>query len=140
MNQPAESPVVPPFRTFLWASVLLSLFGWGGLAVLIATTLPTLGPRWLFFFLLLTGLSGTALPLAYFINLRFPTHPPADGSAILREAMFIGIYGCLTLWLQQGRVLTMPLALILALGFFLIEFLIRVREVSRWKPRETADE
>jgi len=139
MNQP-EAPSIPPFRTFLWASVLLGLFGWGGLAVLVATTLPTLGPRWLFFFLLLTGLSGTALPVTYFINLRFPSNPPADGAAILREAMFIGIYGCLAFWLQQGRVLTMPLALILALGFFLVEFLIRIREVSRWKPKETADE
>jgi hypothetical protein len=139
MNQ-SEAPTIPPFRTFLWAGVLLSLFGWGGLAVLVATTLPTLGPRWLFFFLLLTAISGTALPVTYFVNLRFPSNPPADGGAILREAMFIGIYGCLAFWLQQGRVLTMPLALILALGFFLVEFLIRIREVSRWKPKETPDE
>jgi hypothetical protein len=139
MNPPDEASAIPPFRTFLWASVLLILFGWGGLAVLVATTLPTLGPRWLFFFLLLTGLSGLALPIAYYFNLRFPTKPPADGTAILREAMFVGIYGCLVFWLQQGRVLTLPLALILALGFFLIEFLIRIREVSHWKPRETVD-
>ena len=107
--------------------------------MLVATTLPTLGPRWLFFFLLLTGLSGTALPVAYFVNVRFPTQPPADGSAVLREGMLIGVYGCLAFWLQQGRVLTAPLALILALGFFLVEFLIRVREVSKWKPKESAD-
>jgi hypothetical protein len=120
--------------------VLLSLFGWGGLAVLVATTLPTLGPRWLFFFLLLTGVSGTALPAAYFINLRFPTHPPASSSSVLREAMLVGIFGCLIAWLMQGRVLTVPLAFILALGFFLIEFLIRIREVSQWKPKETVDD
>lgn len=140
MSQSSEMPSTPPFRVFLWASILLSLFGWGGLAVLFATTLPTLGPRWLFFFLLLTGLSGIALPVAYFINVRFATTPPADGSAILREAMLVGIYGCLIAWLQQGRVLTTPLAIILGLGFFLVEFLLRVREVSLWRPSEPGDE
>lgn len=140
MIQSVDTPIYPSFRSFLWASVLLSLFGWGGLAVLVATTLPTLGPRWLFFFLLLTGVSGTALPVAYFINLRFPTHPPASSSSVLREAMLVGIYGCLIAWLMQGRVLTAPLVFILALGFFLIEFLIRIREVSQWKPKETVDD
>ena len=140
MSQSADIPTYPSFRSFLWASILLSLFGWGGLAVLVATTLPTLGPRWLFFFLLLTGVSGTALPIAYFINLRFPTRPPASSSSVLREAMLVGIYGCLVAWLMQGRVLTAPLALILALGFFLIEFLIRIREVSQWKPKEPVDD
>jgi hypothetical protein len=84
--------------------------------------------------------SGTALPAAYFINLRFPTRPPASSSSVLREAMLVGIYGCLIAWLMQGRVLTAPLVFILALGFFLIEFLIRIREVSQWKPKETVDD
>lgn len=119
---------------------MLSLFGLGGLAVLIATTLPTHGPRWLFFFLLLSALSGLALPVAYFLNLRFQTTPPADGSSVLREAMLVGIYGCIIAWLQLGRVLTTPLAIILGLGFFLIEFLLRVREISLWKPKESVDE
>jgi hypothetical protein len=140
MDQPTETPKFPPFRTFLWASVLLSLFGWGGLAILIATTLPTLGPRWLFFFLLLTGLSGIAIPVTYLINLRFATIPPADGSVVLREAMWVGIYGCLVAWLQQGRVLTTILAVIIALGFLLVEVLIRLRELSQWKPKGPADE
>jgi hypothetical protein len=140
MSQSVENPVFPPFRSFLWSSILLSLFGWGGLAVLVATTLPTLGPRWLFFFLLLSGLSGTTLPVAYYLNLRFPSTPPADGGSILREAMLVGIYGCLVIWLQQGRVLTAPLGVVLALGFFLIEFFIRIRLVSLWRPKGPADE
>ncbi len=140
MSQSGEFPAYPSFRSFFWSSLLLSLFGWGGLAVLVATTLPTLGPRWLFFFLLLTGVSGTALPVAYFINLRFRTQPPASSNAVLREAMLFGIYACLVAWLLQGHVLTAPLAIILALGFFLVEFLIRVREVSQWKPKDAVDE
>lgn len=140
MNQTAEKPKFPPFRTYLTASMLLLLFGWGGLAVLVATTLPTLGPRWLFFFLLMTAITGTTLPVTYFINRRFMSKPPADGSVILREAMLVGVYGCLLAWLQQGRVLTAALCLVLALGFILVEVLIRVRELSLWKPNGEQNE
>ncbi len=37
-------------------------------------------------------------------------------------------------WLQLGRVLTLPLILLLAFGLTLTEFLIRLREKSRWQP------
>jgi hypothetical protein len=140
MDNKAETTPIPPFRTFLWIFILLSLFGWGGLAILIATTKPDLGPRWLFYFLLMAGVTGVAVPLTYFINLRFPTNPPASGNVILREAMWIGVYASIIAWLQQGGVLTTALVLILALGFFFIEGLIRVRDLSLWKPKGPADE
>jgi hypothetical protein len=132
-NEPAK---YPPFRNFLWASLLLALLGWGGLAVLVVLTLPTLGPRWLFYFLLVSALSGTALPVTYFLNLRFLSEPPADGTVISRQAIWIGIYGSLLAWLMRGRVLTLALCVVLALGFMLVEALIRVRELSLWTPRE----
>ncbi|MBI4927055.1 MAG: hypothetical protein HY835_04770 [Anaerolineae bacterium] len=140
MTQTSETQHLPPFRPFLWTGVLLSLFGWGGLAILFAVTLPTLGPRWMFFFLFLIGLSGTSLPLMYYLNLRFPTMPPAEAGDMLREALFVGLYGCIVAWLLLGRVLTAPLAVILASGFFLVEFLIRVRQISQWKPKGPVDE
>ena len=44
-------------------------------------------------------------------------------------------YISLTLaWLQIGRMLTLPLAVLLALGFLIIEYLLRLRERSQWKP------
>jgi hypothetical protein len=138
MNEPTSSSQsirFPAFRTFLWASILLFLFGWGGLAILVSTTLPILGPRWLFFFLFMSGLTGAALPVTYFFNRRFISIPPADGSIILRQAMWFGIYGCIIAWLQQGRVLNGVLAIMLALGFAIVELLLRVRELSLWKPK-----
>jgi hypothetical protein len=37
-------------------------------------------------------------------------------------------------WLQIGRVLTPSLAFLLAVGFVLIEWLLRLREKSQWNP------
>jgi hypothetical protein len=132
--------MLPSFRTFFWASVLLCLFGFGGLAILVVVTLPTMGPRWLFYFFLLCGISGLALPLTFFVNRRFMTKPPADGGVIVREAIWIGIFVCIMIWLQFGGILNPVLALSLALGFIIVEFLLRVREQSLWKPKDTPDE
>ena len=124
----------PSVRSTLPAAVLLALVGWAGLTYLFITTLPTLGPRWLFFFFSVLAISGISLPVAAFLNRRFPTQPPATQNAILREATLVGIYFATLAWLQLGRVLTMPLILMLAIGLVVIEFLIRLREKSRWEP------
>jgi hypothetical protein len=134
------SQKIPSFWAFLWISLVLCLIGWGGLVVLIMLTLPTLAPRWLFFFLATLALSGTALPVVYFLNRRFPSDPPVDSSVVLREAMWFGVYGSLLAWLQIGRVLTSGLALILAVGLMLVEFLLRLGEGSAWKPARAQPE
>ena len=121
-------------RTFLPLSVILSFIGWGGLLMVIQSTLPTLGPRWLFFFLGVLALTGPALPIVYFLNLRFPSDPPVQEMVILRQALWVGVFGSTVAWLQLGRVLTTGLALILAGVFVLIEFLLRLFERSRWNP------
>ena len=125
----------PLFGSFLWISLVLCVIGWGGLIVIdVSLTLPTLAPRWLFFFLLTLAFSGIALPVTYFLNRRFPTDPPVDSSVVLREAMWFGVYGSLLAWLQMGRVLTSGLALVLAVGLVLVEFLLRLSERSQWCP------
>ncbi len=123
-------------RTFLPLSIVLTIIGWGGLLILIDSTLPTLGPRWLFFFLGVLALSGPALPIVYFLNLRFPSDPPVQEMVILRQALWVGVFGSTIAWLQLGRILTMGLALILAGVFVLIEFLLRLFERSRWNPNK----
>lgn len=125
---------LPSFWLILWISLILCLIGWGGLVLLIFTTLPTLAPRWMFFFLLTLALSGIALPVTYFLNRRFPTHPPVESGVVLREAMWVGAYGSLLAWLQMGRVLTSGLVMVLALGMLLVEFLLRLSERSQWSP------
>lgn len=131
---------LPPFWTFLFVSLVLALVGWGGLAMLIVVAQPTLAPRWLFFFLFMLALTGTALPVTYFLNRRFPTTPPVDGSVVLREAMWVGVYGSLLAWLQLGRVLTTGLIFVLAMGLLLVEFLLRISERSQWSPTQAAEE
>lgn len=117
---------------------MLGVIGWGGLILLVFMTLPTLGPRWLFFFLATLAVSGTALPVVYFFNRRFPSNPPVDGGVVLREGMWVGVYASLLAWLQMGRVLTSGLALVLALGLVVIEFLLRMGERSQWSPGQQA--
>ena len=121
-------------RTFLPLAVVLTLIGWVGIWIVISGTLPTLGPRWLFFFLGVIALTGPALPITYYLNQRFPSNPPVDGMVIVRQALWVGVFGSTLTWLQLGRVLTPALALILAGVFVLIEFLLRLFERSRWNP------
>jgi len=121
-------------RTFLPLSIVLTITGWGGLFFVVRNTVPTLGPRWLFFFVGVLALTGPALPLVYFLNKRFPSDPPVEDIVILRQSLWVGVFGSTVAWLQLGRVLTPGLALILAGVFVLIEYLLRLFERSRWNP------
>jgi hypothetical protein len=121
-------------RNFMPAAIILALIGWGGLYALINFTYPTVGPRWLFFFLGVLAITGTALPIVAFLNQRFQTDPPVSPGVIIREAIWFGIYFPTLAWLQLGRVLTPALVLLLAVGFFAIELLLRIRERSQWNP------
>lgn len=124
----------PPVRNFIPAAIILALIGWGGLYALMNFTYPTVGPRWLFFFLGVLAVTGTTLPVVAFLNQRFPTSPPVSPGVIIREAIWFGIYFPTLAWLQLGRVLTPALVLLLAVGLFAIEILLRMRERSQWNP------
>jgi hypothetical protein len=126
----------PPVRFFIPASIFLIIIGWGGLAFLVLNTLPTVAPRWLFFFLLVLALAGTILPVVAFLNRRFPSLPPATPAVIVRQATWVGLFGATLAWLQMGRVLTMPMVLLLLIGLGLIEFLIRISERSQYRPQQ----
>jgi len=129
-----ETTSSQPVRSFIPATIILCLLGWGGLFYLVFFTVPTVGPRWLFFFLSVLALTGTVLPVVAFLNLRFPSSPPPTAGVVLRQAIWVGIYIPTLAWLQISRVLSLALALLLALGFVLIEWLLRLREKSQWKP------
>jgi hypothetical protein len=130
----------PPFRDYLVQSLLLMLFGWGGLALLLNLTLPTVLPRLAFFILAVMALTGTALPITYFFNRRFPSDPPAAPNVIVRQALWVGIYGATLAWLQLGRLVSLWVWMGLAGGVIAAEYLIRLREKARWKPPEPADD
>ena len=129
-----EKPNSPTTASFFPAAILLVMLGWGGLFVLVNATLPSIGPRWLMFFLLFAAVTGTALPIVAFLNRRFPSVPPVSRAIVLRQAIWFGLFATTLAWLQLGRVLTSSVALLLAVGLLLIEVLLRLRERSQWKP------
>ena len=122
------------FQPFLPTTLLMLVIGWGGLIWTILFTLPTVWQRWGFFVFLIIALTAIALPIAYYMNLRFPSTPPANPSVILRQALWFGIYGSTLAWLQLGSIVTSWTFFGLALGILVIESLIRLFERTRWHP------
>jgi hypothetical protein len=127
------------FHRILIAGAVLAVIGWGGLGLLLTTTLPTLGPKWLLFFLIVLAMSGTSLPVVYLLNRRFSKRWPVPVKVMARQATWFGVYGSLVAWLQIGRVLDANRALFIAAGLAGIEWMIRTYERSRWEPEEPKD-
>ncbi len=128
-----KSNLSPRVANFLPAALFLMIIGWGGLLLLVTSTLPTVGPRWLFYFLIVLAITGTALPITAFLNRRFPSTPPPTYFVVVRQAIWFAVYISTLFWLQIGRVLNPALAILLAIGLGLIEFLLRLSERSQWK-------
>lgn len=127
-------PRSPSVLSVLPASLFLILVGWGGLAIVIAMFPPLVWPRWVFFFCLVLALTGTAMPFTAFLNRRFPSSPPADAGVVVRQALWVGLYFSVLAWLQIPRLLTAAMAVLLAAGLILVEWLLRLREMSLWRP------
>ncbi|MCZ7552022.1 MAG: hypothetical protein B6D39_07365 [Anaerolineae bacterium UTCFX2] len=121
-------------RAFLPAAALLILLGWTGLFAITNFSEPSGGTRWAFFFFAVLGLTGLALPAVAFLNKRFPSNPPPTHAVILRQAVWVGIYLPTLAWLRIGRVLNVSIAILIIAGLILIEWLLRLRERSQWKP------
>ena len=134
-----DSQNPPPMRAFLLTTILLMIFGWGGLYAILANTTPNGGTRWALFFAGVLAVTGAILPVVAFLNKRFPSLPPPTTTVVVRQALWAGIYVATLGWLQIGRVLTPALALLLLAGLTMIEWLLRLRERALWKPeREQA--
>jgi len=131
-----DKKLSPPVRTFMPAAFILMVIGWGGLYALLNFTTPNGGTRWLFFFAGVLAFTGTSLPAIAFLNRRFPSTPSPTPIVIVRQSIWIGIYLPTLAWLRIGRILTPSLALLIAIGLILIEWLLRLRERSQWKPEE----
>jgi hypothetical protein len=140
MKTTPESQPQLPFRRFLLPTLLMTIGGWGGLVLITNYAFPTLWPRWGFFALIVVALTGTALPVSYFINRTFSNS--LRPGTILREALWVGVYGATLAWLQLGRILNFSLGLWLAVGIIIIEYIIRwsdVSPISTARPDPTPD-
>ena len=136
-SQPSENiPTTsrpPDHMGALIASVLMAVVGWGGLAQLILTTRPRIGGEmWLLFALLQIAVTGTAIPIVRYFNVRFtPIHvevPPAG--VIVRQSVWVGLIVVTYAWLLIPRALSVPIAFFMIIVFIVIEIFIRSRELA----------
>jgi hypothetical protein len=130
----------PTFKPFGAPALALTLIGWGGLYLVITQTLPYVWSRWGFFVLILMGLTGAALPIVYFLHKRFPGEPPVESNIIVRQALWVGVYGATLVWLQLGRLVTLFVILGLAGGLIAAEYFIRIREKANRRPAVISDD
>ena len=121
------------YRSLIIAAIIMAVVGWMGLFILLFTTLPTVGPRWLFFFLSTLAITGTALPFVWLLHRRFSNNGYAPSSTLLREALLFTLYVEVLIWLQINRSLSLSLAILFALSLIGIEYLLRILERSRWR-------
>jgi hypothetical protein len=88
----------------------------------------------MFFISAVITVSGSTLPLVAYLNRIIKPFGPATYEMIVREATLLGIYSGILLWLNKGQVLTLGLAIILGVGFILVELTLRLRNRSEWHP------
>jgi len=118
------------------AGAILAVGGWSGLLWVVLNTLPTVPNRWSFYALLFAALAGTALPFIRLLHRRFSREgglhiPPG---VMVRQALWVGLFGTVCAWLRIPRLLSPPLAVGMAFAFIAIEFLLRLRERTQWRP------
>ena len=141
MSPKAAPANKPPFPASLFLmAALFALLGWAGVAGVVFLTLPFLGPRWLFFFTLFIALTGTALPVVWYLNRRFTADRFPSEGVLVREAIEAASLGVFLVWLQAGRMFTAFLGWIFFAAFLAVELLLRVYEHSRWTPAAPAGE
>lgn len=118
------------FRPFLISTIFLIIVGWGGLALLLNFTMPTLWPRWTLFALIVLAGTGTTLPIFFlFNNTLFPGRPNLP-EVIVREAIGVGFYFALLTWLSIGGALNFPISVWLGLGLLVLEYILRMSEAA----------
>ena len=128
------------FRNYLPSVLTLILLGWGGLAALFYFSPPFVWSRWGFFVFGIMALTGSAMPIVYFLNRRFPSDPPAESNVIVRQAIWVGVFVATLAWLQLGRLVTLYVILGLAGGLIATEYFIRIREKANRKQPTISDD
>jgi len=90
----------------------------------------------MFFTAVVFAVTGTAVPLIAYLNRIIKLFGPATFEMIVRESTMVGVYAGILIWLNKGQVLTYGLEIILGIGLFIVELLIRLRTRSEWHPEE----
>ena len=78
--------------------------------------------------------------LLSYIN-AFQLKRPPKPNVIIRQSLWVGVYGATLAWLQLGRLVTLYVILGLAGGLIAAEYFIRIREkANRRIPAQTDDD
>src|SRR5215475_10588911 len=114
-SQPARSAAIPksqpgrPSRRkrlqadrsgVLIAAGIMAGVSWVLLYFLINGMKPLAFGRWLFFILVYIAVTGTVLPLLWYLNQRFSRMTPVTGGVLLRQGMWCGLFAVMIGWLQ----------------------------------------
>lgn len=136
MHEEASHPI--SLSLTAWA---LALVGWGGLVGLINTVDPRVGPLpvWGFFVLWLMALTGTAVPFVRYLNRRFAREPVPAG-VLLRQSLWVGVFGATCAWLELRDLLSSTLAALVLIALIGAEWFLHLRERARWSPDAPSDE
>ena len=129
----AEHNELPRVTNYLPLIVILLSMGFGGLFLLFNMTQPTLWPRWLFFFMVVLGVTGLAIPAVVFLYHRFPSGHIPTQRVIIRQSLWAGIYIAFMIWLSLGQVFRLGVAIIVLVGIILLEIVLRFGERSFWR-------
>lgn len=125
----------PQYRSLLIAGTMLAVLGACGVAIIMNATLPTVGPRWLFFFFLSAGVTGFALPFIWFLHKRFGRGSLPHPLTMLRQGLWCGFFITLITWLQINRSLTLSLVVLMIAGIAVIEWLLQLFRQPRGRRR-----
>jgi hypothetical protein len=89
-----------------------------------------------FFLLLQVALTGSALPFVHYLHQRFgrPGSAPLGYIVLVRQSIWVGLFGVICLWLRIPRLLSIPLAVVVLGALIMVEFFLRLRERSQWHP------
>ena len=116
MSSPSPRREIPSdHQGVLIAAGLMMLGGWLGLYQVVTNTLPLAFPRWLFFILLFSAVTGTMIPVVRYLTIQLTPQPYTipPGGVILRQGIWFGLFAVTCAWLQIPRVLNPPVAFFL---------------------------
>jgi hypothetical protein len=116
-------------RQWVFYVVTIGVLSWAGLwgVIQLPITQPT---RVIFFFLLFSAVTSTAMPPIAYLNARFGRcrNQRSYQMQYIRQSVWLGLFVVIAGWLQMRRLLTATLALILMAVFMLTETFLLTRE------------
>ena len=87
-----------------------------------------------FLSVIVTCISGIALPVSYYLNRRFGTAEPHP-LVVLRQAMWAGFWVAGCAWLQMLRALTIAVAILVLGVLILFELLLQIRGKAAFETK-----